>query len=149
MKPLFTGEELRRLRRIDEGLEERPLSRGEILEAEARDRAIGREARGAMDATARPGQGLTALPEGWFEQARARRFSTTEEAASAARVSAKLMWHLECGSVTAPELALRIGRALGLSLTEIRAITCARTVTRRREEARALPSEAHAGKLGA
>jgi len=92
----------------------------------------------------RAGQGLAALPPGWFERARAERFSSTEEAAHACRVGVKLMWHLECGSVTAPELARRIGRVLGLSRTEVRALTCARTVARRREEARARQEEERA-----
>ncbi len=130
MKPVFTGEELNALRRIDEGLERLPLSKGERIEADARDRAIRRERE------ARPGQGLVTLPEGWFERARAARFPTTEEAARACRIGAKLMWHLECGGVTAPELARRVGRALGLTRTQVKAITCARTAARRVEEAR-------------
>lgn len=149
MKPLFTGEELRSLRRIDEGLERLPLNEGERIESDARDRAIRRERNGlarrqleedARDPAIRrereaPGQGLLTLPLGWFERARAARFPTTEEAAHACRVSAKLMWHLECGSVTAPELAKRVGRVLGLTSAQVKAITCARTVARRVEEA--------------
>ena len=134
MKPLFTKEELRALRRIDEGLERPELNEGERAEAEARDAAIQRE-------RAAPGQGLMTLPEGWFECARAARYPTTEEAARACRVSPKLMWHLECGSVTAPEIAKRVGRALGLTCAQVKAITCARTVARRVEEARGMSEE--------
>jgi hypothetical protein len=138
MKPLFTGEELRVLKRLDEALERPPLSVGEVREAEARDAVI-RRARGF-----RAGQGLATLPAGWFERARGERFSSTEEAARACRVSAKLMWYLECGSVTVPELARRIGRVLGLSRMEVKALTCARTMTRRWEEARARQGEERA-----
>jgi len=130
MKPLFTQEELRALRRLDRALERLPLDEGERIAADARDAAIRRERE------ARPGQGLVTLPEGWFERARMARFPTTEEAARACRVSAKLMWHLECGSVTAPELAKRVGRVLGLTKAQVRAITCARTAARRAGEAR-------------
>ena len=144
MKPLFTGEEMRVIRRIDEGLKRRPLSEGELLEAEARDEVIRREARGAQR-EASPGQGMWMLEEGWFERARSERFPTTEEAARACRVSAKLMWHLECGGVTAPELAQRIGRVLGLGRAQVKALTCARTIARRREEAHALREEVRAG----
>lgn len=128
MKPLFTGEELKALRRLDKGLERLPLNEGERIEADARDSAIRRERQA-------PGQGLLTLPEGWFERARAAHYPTTEEAARACRVSAKLMWHLECGSVTAPELAKRVGRVLGLTKAQVKAITCARTVARHMEEA--------------
>jgi hypothetical protein len=134
MKPLFTEEELRALRRLDEGLERPPLGEGERMEADARDVAILREREA-------PGQGLLTLPEGWFERERTARFPTTEEAARACRVSTKLMWHLECGSVTAPELAKRIGCALGLTKAQVRAITCARTAARRVEEARGMLGE--------
>jgi hypothetical protein len=80
------------------------------------------------------------------------RFSTTEEAAHACRVGAKLMWNLECGSVTAPELARRIGRVLGLSRVQVKALTCARTAQRRREEEQARQagvSQEEAGVRGA
>ncbi len=152
MKPLFTGEELKAIRRIDEGLERLPLNEGERMEADARDSAIRREREGnriarscqleegARDVAIRrerkaPGQGLLTLPEGWFERARAARYPTTEAAAHVCRVSAKLMWHLECGSVTAPELAKRVGRMLRLTRAQVLAITCARTAARRVEEA--------------
>ena len=134
MKPLFTEEEIRALRGIDRGLNRLPLHESERMEAEARDVAIQREREA-------PGQGLLTLPEGWFERARAARFPTTEEAAHACRVSAKLMWRLECGSVTAPELSKRIGRVLGLTQAQVKAITCARTVARREEEARGVSEE--------
>jgi hypothetical protein len=143
MKSLFTGEELFRLRRIDEGLERLPLTEGERIEAEVRDTAIER-AR-----TSRAGQGLLTLTQGWFERARAGRFPTTEEAAHACHVSTKLMWNLECGSVTAPELAQRIGRTMGLTRAQVEALTCARTAVRRSEEARARREEAGAGTRGA
>lgn len=146
MKPLFIEEERTARRRCDEGpeytppggggrmgggFERPPLREGGQIEAEA----LGFGIRRAREA--RPGQGLRTLPEGWFEHARAARYPTTEEAAHACRVSAKLMWHLECGSVTAPELARRIGRTLGLTRTQVKAITCAKTAARRLEEARA------------
>jgi hypothetical protein len=51
------------------------------------------------------------------------------------------MWHLECGSVTAPELARRIGRVMGLTRAQVKAITCARTAIRRAKEARARREE--------
>jgi hypothetical protein len=92
MKPLFTGEELRVLRRLDEALEKPPLSEGERREAEARDAVIRRE-RGPCS-----GQGLATLPEGWFERARAERFATTEEAAHACRGGAELMWNLSAAA---------------------------------------------------
>ena len=78
------------------------------------------------------------LEDGWFERARAAKFSSTEDAARACKVSTKLMWHLECGSVTAPELAWRIGRVLGLTRTQTDAITCYKSLERRILEARAL-----------
>ncbi len=140
MKPLFTGEELDAIRRIDERLERLPLTERERAEADARDAAIRR------DRKVRVGQGLLTLPEGWFERVRAARFSTIEEAARACRVSAKLMWHLECGSVTAPELAKRIGRGLGLTKAQVKALTCARTAMRRVEEIRARREEGEAAK---
>jgi hypothetical protein len=128
MKPLFTGEELEALRRLDEGLTRLPVNEGERIESDVRDQAIRREREA-------PGQGLLTLPERWFERARAARYPTTEEAARACHVSAKLMWHLECGSVTAPELAKRVGCVLGLTKAQVKAITCAKTVARRAEEA--------------
>jgi len=69
----------------------------------------------------RPGEPLLKLPEGWFARRRAERFRTTEDAAHACGIGAKLMWILECGGVTSPEIALR-------------GITCAGTAARRRRE---------------
>jgi hypothetical protein len=112
MKPLFTGEELQALGQIDAGLERLPLSAGEWMEAEARDRAIQREERGARHKD-RPGRGLATLEAGWFERVRAARFRTPAAAARACGVSPKLMWMLECGGVTAPALARRVGRGDG------------------------------------
>lgn len=144
MKSLFTEGELRALRRIDEELEQPPLSRSERMEAETRDKAIRREALGEQELALRPGQGLLTLPDGWFERARAERFSTTEEAARACSVSPVLMWRLECGGVTAPELARRIGRAMGLTRAGVRGITCAKTAMRRKREALERQEEARA-----
>lgn len=149
MRPLFTGRELADLRRLDAGLMRPPLSERELIEAEARDEAIRREARDGGERALRPGQGLFALPDGAFERARAAKFQTTEDAAHACGVSAKLMWHLECGGVTAPELARRIGLALGLSGAEIKGITCAKTAARRRRQAAQRRAETDQGTRGA
>ena len=149
MKPMFTSWELEDLKRLDVGLMRLPLSERELIEAEARDAAIRGEARDASERALRPGQGLLTLPDGTFERARAAKFSTTEAAAHACGVSAKLMWHLECGGVTAPELARRIGLVLGLSGAEGKAITCAKTAARRKREADARCAEAEEGPRGA
>jgi hypothetical protein len=145
MKPLFTREELTHLRQIDQELERRPLSRRELREARARDEAIAaaspdlRAGKGTIAAVGsggkiRPPAKGTDLAEGWFERARAARFASTRDAARACRVSDRLMWYLECGSVTAPELARRIGRVLKLSRAQIDALTCWKSVERRRAE---------------
>ena len=149
MKPMFTGRELEALKRLDAGLMRPPLSERELIEAEVRDAAIRGEARDAGEQALRPGQGLLTLPDGAIERARAAKFPTTEAAAHACGVSAKLMWHLECGGVTAPELARRVGRVLGLSGAEVRAITCAKTVARRKREAQARNAEADGDSRGA
>ncbi len=170
MKPLFTMEELRTLRRLDEGLERAPVSKREMDEAEDRDAGIAREATLAWEATlareaafaggadaARgtperafsPGQPLLALHPGWLEQARAERFATTEEAARACGIGAKLMWILECGGVTSPEIARRVGRGLGLTRRQMRAVTCAGTAARRLIERREAYGEGAAEREGA
>jgi hypothetical protein len=142
---MFTGRELEALKRLDEGLMRSPLSERELSEAEARDAAIRGEALDAKERALRPGQGLLTLPDGAIERARSARFSTTEAAAHACGISAKLMWHLECGGVTAPELARRVGHVLGLSGAEVRSITCAKTVVRRKRETEARRAEADGG----
>jgi len=118
MKPQNTGEE----RRLPAG--------GDAFDAV-------RSAGTGWERAYRPGQGLATLEEGWFERARTARYPTTRAAASACRVSPTLMWRLECGGVTAPELAVRVGRAMGLSRAQVRALTCAKTVERRRRDAQA------------
>lgn len=82
----------------------------------------------------RPGEPLLKLPEGWFARRRAERFQSTEDAARACGIGAKLMWILECGGVTSPEIARRVGRGLRLTRAEVRGITCAGTAARRRRE---------------
>jgi len=82
----------------------------------------------------RPGEPLMKLPEGWFARRRAERFRTTEDAAHACGIGAKLMWILECGGVTSPEIARRVGRAMRLTRAEVRGITSAATAARRRRE---------------
>jgi len=137
MRPLFTTEELRALRRVDEGLERAPVSERELAEAEARDADIAGETERLL-----PGQPMIALPPGWLEKARAARFATIEAAARACGIGPRLMWILECGGVTSPEIARRVGRALGLGRAQVRAITSAKTAARRQAARRAAQSGA-------
>lgn len=81
------------------------------------------------------------MERGWFESARAARYPTAEAAAKNLGVSPRLIEWLECGSVTAPELAKRIGKALGLTKEQVDAITCQETVARRKAERRMKPDE--------
>lgn len=85
------------------------------------------------------------MQQGWFEQIRKEQFPTTEAAARACGVGTKLMWHLECGSVTVPELARRIGRVMGLTRAQVSELTSQKTVARRREEAAALQNGENGG----
>jgi len=74
------------------------------------------------------------VERGWFAAARARWFETAQDAAQACKVSPRLIEYLEEGSVTAPEIAKRIGKALGLTKEQVEAITCQETVARRKAE---------------
>ncbi len=123
MRPLFTEVEQSVRRKTDEGFS-RPKPSGAEAAARVRD---GRRAF-------RPGEPLIKLPEEWFARRRAERFATTEDAARACGIGAKLMWILECGGVTSPEIARRVGRGMRLTRMEVRGITCAGTAARRRRE---------------
>jgi hypothetical protein len=90
-------------------------------------------------------KGRMQMQQGWFEQIRKEQFPTTEAAARACGVGTKLMWHLECGSVTVPELARRIGRVMGLTRAQVSELTSQKTVARRREEAAALQNGENGG----
>jgi len=81
------------------------------------------------------------VEQGWFEAARAARYPTIQEAARACGVSPRLIEHLEYGSTTAPEIARRIGKALGLTAEQVAAITCQDSVARRGLEKRACPAD--------
>lgn len=81
------------------------------------------------------------MKQGWFEAARAARYPTVEAAAKDLGVSPRLIEWLECGSVTAPEIAKRIGKALGLTREQVEAITCQASVARRKAERQLKPDE--------
>ncbi len=124
MRPLFAeGEQSEK--RIDEEFSSPKQAGAEGAEAA--------RVRGGQRAF-RPGEALLKLPEGWFARRRAERFATTEDAARACGIGAKLMWILECGGVTSPEIARLVGCGMRLTRTEVRGITCAKTAARRRRE---------------
>ena len=125
MRPLFTEGEQSAIQKIDEG-----FSGPRPAEAEGTKAARARSGRRAF----RPGEALMKLPEGWFARRRAERFATTEDAARACGIGAKLMWILECGGVTSPEIARLVGCGMRLTRAEVRGITCAGTAARRRRE---------------
>jgi len=81
------------------------------------------------------------MERGWFETARAAKYPTIEAAARALGVSPRLIEWLEGGSVTAPEIAKRIGKGLGLTPDQVVAITCQDSVIRRRAEKALKPDE--------
>ena len=72
--------------------------------------------------------------KGWFREIREENYPTAAAAAKACGVSAPLIEWLERGSVTAPELAKRIGKVIGLTREQVSAITCQATVARREIE---------------
>jgi predicted transcriptional regulator len=81
------------------------------------------------------------VEKGWFRRARAQWFETPDDLARACDVSVDLIHWLEAGSVTAPELAKRIGKALGLTKEQVDAITCQESVQRRKAEKRLRPED--------
>ncbi len=76
------------------------------------------------------------MEKGWFAAARAAKFPTAGDAAKACGVSKQLIEWLEVGSTTAPELAKRIGKVLGLTREQVDALTCQETLRRREREKR-------------
>ena len=78
--------------------------------------------------------GVDKRQKGWFRAARTQWFETAQDAAHACGVSPRLIEYLESGSVTAPELAKRIGETLGLTKDQINAITCQESLARRELE---------------
>ena len=71
----------------------------------------------------------------WMVALRAARYGSIREAAKAADLSLDTLEIVEAGGVTGPGIAQRIGRAYGMSRTQVTEITCQATVERRRREA--------------
>lgn len=71
----------------------------------------------------------------WMVELREERYGTLMLAARAAKSSPTLIRMIEGGSVTLPEIAKRIGKALGMTKAQIAEITCSETVARRAREA--------------